>query len=198
MPGELEPARASRICDGILYKKSRFLGSIRRRRMILTPDHLFSFSEDPEAVEEDATEIFDLKSIREIVEEGYRVLEDGKVRYMMTLIIRPKSRAPEFLRSRNVVLEARTPRDRSKWIRAIHSRATEAKIIQGPAFKGEHIDQNLHGSPFAESDDCVICFRPIAESAASFRLHCGHAFCVPCLDEWAEHQRMCPLCKRMF
>lgn len=201
MPGELEDARENRLFDGILYKQSRFLKQLRRRRVILTAEKLFSFSEDPEANEDDATESIDVRAIREIIEECYREDSTGKIRYPMTLVIRPDSRINgtlyEWFRARTILLEARTPRERTRWIRAIHGRSG-AKITRGPGFKGEHIDQELHGSPFNESDECVICFHPISQSSTAFRLHCNHTFCTPCLYEWAEQQRMCPLCKRMF
>jgi len=200
MGGELESARRHRILDGILYKKSRYIKELRKRRVILTPDQILTFNEESDD-EEDATEIFDVTAVTEIVEEGYREDSDGKLRYAMKLTIRPKSRMPgrlyEWLRVRHVQLEARTPKDRMKWIQAIQSRS-DAKIIYGPGIKGEHIDQDIHGSPFDESEECVICFLPIVESPAAYRLHCGHKFCAPCLSDWADQQRRCPLCKRLF
>jgi len=174
--------------DGILHKRSRYLNVARRRRMILTHECLYAFPVESDCNHEDATEIFDLKNIKEIIEMGYRE-ENDIVRYPLTIRIR------NLFHDRYLVLETTTPRERNRWITAL---STYGKVTRAPGFEGEYIDQVLHGCPFDTSEDCIICFHPLADSETVMRLHCKHAFCTPCLHEWAEQQRLCPLCKRLF
>lgn len=42
--------------------------------------------------------------------------------------------------------------------------------------------------------ECPICHVSIAEGAL-FTTTCGHQFCTPCVEKWAEKSTTCPLCR---
>lgn len=44
---------------------------------------------------------------------------------------------------------------------------------------------------------CSICFGPPRQPSGTL-LGCGHAFCLACIDGWAQIENSCPLCKRRF
>ena len=43
---------------------------------------------------------------------------------------------------------------------------------------------------FQEEPSCVICFGPRIPQAV---LNCGHTFCRPCIDKFAEDSNLCPI-----
>jgi hypothetical protein len=47
---------------------------------------------------------------------------------------------------------------------------------------------------FTESADCAICLQAHETHAAQLR--CGHSFCRPCIAEWLERARTCPVCRK--
>ncbi len=47
---------------------------------------------------------------------------------------------------------------------------------------------------FTESADCAICLQ--AHETHAVQLRCGHSFCRPCIAEWLERARTCPVCRK--
>lgn len=49
-----------------------------------------------------------------------------------------------------------------------------------------------------ESDDCIICFCPLENSADGIKLKCDHNFHKECLFEWLIINPTCPMCRAHF
>lgn len=45
---------------------------------------------------------------------------------------------------------------------------------------------------------CTICLCDIPQERLAVLTTCHHAYCEPCISEWANRSRSCPLCKRTF
>ena len=62
-----------------------------------------------------------------------------------------------------------------------------------PALTDEERASCVADAIFTESAECTVCLQPHAAHAAQVR--CGHTFCRPCIAEWLERARTCPLCR---
>ena len=60
---------------------------------------------------------------------------------------------------------------------------------------------NQHSPVDSESPNlasCPICLASIALNEKAVLLTCLHCFCVPCIQQWSDVSRSCPLCKQEY
>ena len=50
----------------------------------------------------------------------------------------------------------------------------------------------------ADDDNCIICMGVIEGGTRCRPVSCRHMYCEPCLQEWAQLNNTCPLCKARF
>lgn len=69
------------------------------------------------------------------------------------------------------------------------------------AFKLAFRDGVLYGTAASAAEvaecggQCPICHDA---PQAPVKLPCGHMFCSGCLEEWAQRDRTCPMCRKEF
>ena len=71
-------------------------------------------------------------------------------------------------------------------------------ITQFPTFtfnKG-HLEQTPLAGTSEEDQQCCICIMEYEDEEQVRVLPCKHCFHAPCIDQWLQLNRVCPLCKR--
>ena len=60
----------------------------------------------------------------------------------------------------------------------------------------EQIDKNSVKKIITQSNECHICLDTVLTGSCMRQLiHCGHKYCVDCIDAWLQNHNTCPLCK---
>ena len=75
----------------------------------------------------------------------------------------------------------------------------EQEIVQKLLNNSELVDPVLDPSLFEDKDildyECLICKNIPNPHQCYETICCGHLFCIPCMTNWMETSRKCPICK---